>query len=263
MNIKMIATDMDGTLFDSEKRLPKDFFEWVNNHDKVKFVISSGRQYYSLSRAFGPVHDKLIFIAENGAVIYHHDELIHHDEMSIDDAVYCLKLIEKMPNCKALASGIRASYIENPDQFEWDTCARFCGNLINTDNIAEAMKGDMIVKIAILYKNNDAGDHVSDFDVLPKHLKPVLSGESWIDLSMATVSKGTAVKVIQEKCGFDPKYCMAFGDYLNDVDMLEACGESYCMKNGHPDVFKSAKYIADSNDDDGVMKVLRSEKYSF
>lgn len=50
---------------------------------------------------------------------------------------------------------------------------------------------------------------------------------------------------------------MAFGDYLNDAQMLQCCEESYCMENGHPDLKKLAKHIAASNDDNGVMDVLR------
>ena len=51
---------------------------------------------------------------------------------------------------------------------------------------------------------------------------------------------------------------MAFGDYLNDIGMMHMCSESYCMKNGHPEVMKAARHTAESNDDDGVMKVLRT-----
>ena len=82
MRIKLIATDMDGTLLDSEKKMPDDFFEWVNEHDKVKFVIASGRQYYALKRDFVPIHDKLIYIAENGAIIFHHDEIIYYESLN-------------------------------------------------------------------------------------------------------------------------------------------------------------------------------------
>ena len=51
---------------------------------------------------------------------------------------------------------------------------------------------------------------------------------------------------------------MAFGDYLNDAQMLENCAESYCMENGHPDLKALAKYTAASNDEDGVMQVLKN-----
>ena len=43
-DIKLIATDMDGTLLDSEKNLPPDFLNWVNTHKDIKTVRASGRQ---------------------------------------------------------------------------------------------------------------------------------------------------------------------------------------------------------------------------
>ena len=51
---------------------------------------------------------------------------------------------------------------------------------------------------------------------------------------------------------------MAFGDYLNDTELLEAAGLSYCMENGHPELKKLADRIAPSNDDDGVVRAIKA-----
>lgn len=263
MRIKLIATDMDGTLLDSEKKMPDDFFEWVNKHDKVKFVIASGRQYYALKRDFVPIHDKLIYIAENGAIIFHHDEIIYYDEIKTEDVIFCLDLIDKMPYAKAIPCGAKSAYIENPDEHEWKTSSMFCEKLVKTDNIRETIKEDKIVKIAIYYRNADAEQHTKEFSSLPEHIQTVLSGVSWIDISNADASKGAAMKAIQQRFGIDSKNCMAFGDYFNDVELLQVCGESYCMANGHPDMFQYAKYVAPSNDDNGVMKILQEGKYTY
>ena len=72
------------------------------------------------------------------------------------------------------------------------------------------------------------------------------------------VNKGNAIKAIQDKYGITPEQSMAFGDYFNDMEMLQNCTESYCMENGHPTIKATAKHIAQSNDDNGVMKVLNT-----
>ena len=64
-SIKLVAFDMDGTVLDSKLRLPKGLFEMIESHPNVKFVVASGRQYYSLLNIFNPIKDKLIFISEN------------------------------------------------------------------------------------------------------------------------------------------------------------------------------------------------------
>ena len=54
---------------------------------------------------------------------------------------------------------------------------------------------------------------------------------------------------------------MAFGDYLNDCELLESVSESYAMANSHPKLLAMAKHTAPSNDEDGVMRVIR-ERFS-
>ena len=43
------------------------------------------------------------------------------------------------------------------------------------------------------------------------------------------------------------------------MSLLESCGESYCMKNGHPTLKSLAKYVTEkTNDENGVMEVLKN-----
>lgn len=50
---------------------------------------------------------------------------------------------------------------------------------------------------------------------------------------------------------------MSFGDYLNDLEMLEESYYSYAMDNAHETIKKTAKFRAPSNHEDGVIKVLK------
>ena len=92
---------------------------------------------------------------------------------------------------------------------------------------------------------------------IPESIAPVLSGDSWIDVANRSVSKGSAIEAILENLHIKKEEAMAFGDYLNDYELLLSCGESYAMENAHPKLKKIAKHITASNDEDGVMKVLR------
>ena len=49
---------------------------------------------------------------------------------------------------------------------------------------------------------------------------------------------------------------MVFGDYNNDLEMLELSDYSFAMANAHPNVLKTAKYTTHSNDDFGVERIL-------
>ena len=65
--VKIIATDMDGTLLDS-KKTPKDFGYVLEKLDeKMRFIVASGRQYYNLRKQFEGYNQDLIYISENGS----------------------------------------------------------------------------------------------------------------------------------------------------------------------------------------------------
>ena len=72
------------------------------------------------------------------------------------------------------------------------------------------------------------------------------------------VNKGCAMRGIQQKLGISAAECMAFGDYLNDIELLRTAGESYAMANAHEQLAALAKYRCPSNDEDGVCRTIRS-----
>ena len=111
----------------------------------------------------------------------------------------------------------------------------------------------------IYFKKEKAEESMKYFENIGEKLTAVLSGASWIDIANKTESKGNAIKAICEKYGIAHTEAMGFGDYLNDMSLLESCGESYCMKNGHPTLKALAKYVTEkTNDENGVMEVLKT-----
>lgn len=257
MNIKLVATDMDGTLLNSQKEMPEDFIDWVRSHSEIMTVIASGRQYYKLEEDFQEIRDELIFIAENGGLIFKRGEIIYCDEMPQDKILDCLDRVDKVPIAKAIVCGADSAYIENPTDEEYENGSMYFAKLMKCEDIRKVMDQDRIVKVAVFIKQKRAEEMMKHFSDLGEDLSVVLSGDSWIDIANASVNKGAAVESIQRKYGIDRSECMAFGDYLNDYTLIESCEESYCMDNGHEQLKEIAKYIADSNDNDGVMKVLR------
>ena len=73
------------------------------------------------------------------------------------------------------------------------------------------------------------------------------------------VNKGASLSKMLPKIGLDSKQLIACGDSYNDLTMIGYAGLGVCMANGEKDVMKIADVVADSNDDDGVAKIV--EKY--
>ena len=68
--IRLIATDLDGTLLEPDGTLPDGTYETVEKLTRrgVLFTACSGRQYANLRRLFAPVARHMAFICENGAL---------------------------------------------------------------------------------------------------------------------------------------------------------------------------------------------------
>ena len=258
MSIRLIAVDMDGTLLDSQKRCPDDFFPFVKEHEDIKVVISSGRQYYKLYDQFEEAADKVVFVAENGAAVFYHDELIYSDSMKAEDAKVCLDIASKIPNTEIIMCGIDSAYMlpdceELPS--EW---SKYYSRMEFVDNLEDAIKKDRILKIAVFIRGHKAQEAYDNFPQMPEGIESVLSGDSWVDIGNASVNKGKGIEILQERFGINREESMAFGDYLNDLSMLRQCEESWAMVSGHEIVKKEAKHITEfGNDDNGVMRTLR------
>lgn len=99
-----------------KRRNQQNLFPWVEKHPEMKVVIASGRQYYTLEKDFMEIRDKLIFIAENGGLVFEKGEVIFKDEMDKQDVLNCIDLIEKVPYATAVVCGAKSAYVTDPDE---------------------------------------------------------------------------------------------------------------------------------------------------
>ena len=259
--IKLVALDLDGTLLDSSKTMPEDFLPWVRKHNNVKTVIASGRQYYTILRDFPIGQDKLTIIAENGGLVYDNNKMIYINSMDVKDINVCLKELEKIPNVTPILCGVASAYIPDVSDEIFYMSGIYYDHIKRVTDLNDYIDKDRFLKIALFFSDKKAQAHLNELQNLPENVSAILSGERWIDIAQKDVNKGTALKKILKMFHIDKSEAAAFGDYLNDYEMLQACEESYCMENGHPDLKQIAKYITASNDENGVMKVLNNETF--
>lgn len=261
--VKLVATDMDGTLLDSGKKLPEEFFRIVEALPEVKFVIASGRQYYNILKECAPVQDRISVIAENGAVIAEEKTVLSTETMDAPVALTVAKKAVTLPETCFILCGEQAAHIvgDASEQMLYKAHSYY-ERVERTDDFEAVLRRDRILKIAV-YRHKRAEDFLfpsfSYLNALDLGVKAVLSGQSWVDIMCRNVNKGWALQKLQARYGILPEECMAFGDYLNDTEMLSVCGESYAMANAHPELIGLAKHIAPSNDENGVVSVLKEK----
>ena len=90
-------------------------------------------------------------------------------------------------------------------------------------------------------------------------LTPTASGHGDIDLILPGVNKAHGLTILQEKWGISSDEILAFGDSGNDIEMLAHAYYSYAMENGSEEVKKTARFIAPSNNENGVLEII--DKY--
>ncbi|TDT32947.1 HAD family hydrolase [Naumannella halotolerans] len=87
---------------------------------------------------------------------------------------------------------------------------------------------------------------------------PTNSGVAFVDLAPAGVNKAWGVQQLCRHLRLDPRRTLAFGDQLNDLELLESAGTAVAMPGSPPELLAMADRLAPSNNDDGVARVLES-----
>ena len=258
--IKIIFCDMDGTLLTSENKLPEGFDEMMSELKRcgVIFAPASGRQFFSLIRSFEKYRDDFLFLAENGTLVMYRGEEIFSRPLGVDAAKKVLAASMSFGNILRVYCGKKDAYIlreQNTPEFaaELEKYYTHSGIVDSFDEV-----NDTPLKVALFDPTGNSKKNI--YDKLAQFydsLQVVLSSDYWVDVMSPKINKGEAVKNIQRVMNFKPEECAAFGDYLNDYEMIQAVGYGFAMANAHPDLKKIAKFETVSNDQAGVLVGIR------
>ncbi|MCF2706504.1 HAD family hydrolase [Arcanobacterium haemolyticum] len=258
---ELVLVDMDGTLLNSQGAFPDGLWDLLSElrERRIPFVPASGRQYQKLRHMFDDFGEGMPFIADNGAYVVRDGDEVSSMPLSRDFVVSTVhllrRLIDEGQTIAIVVAGKKAAYVECDDPvFLQEVDRYYWSNSLQNDVLDY---DDDILKIAIFdFGNAEAGIAPHIMHLRATHAV-VISGVNWVDIMDRRVSKGAAARALMAAYGADPAGVVAFGDYLNDSDMLEAVGLSFAVANAHPEVIKVARFVAPSNDDNGVMSTLR------
>ncbi|MFL0249039.1 Cof-type HAD-IIB family hydrolase [Clostridium neuense] len=256
--IKLIATDMDGTLLNSNGQIPDEFSTILNNlFDKeITFCVASGRQYFTLRDNLADFKDKITFIAENGAFIVKNDKELFSKTLDRVMVTEVIKDLNKLSDCKAVLCGKKSAYVLDKSAEFVDEVKKYYHRCAAANSFDEI--DDELFKIAVYDPKGPANNsNLALSEKWSKRLQLTISGQVWLDIGRNDINKGTSIKFLQDYFGITENETMAFGDYYNDVSMLQNVYHSYVMENAPDGVKKHGRFIARSNDDNGVLRVIK------
>ena len=246
--IKLVVSDIDGTLLLGEKReLSTEIYDIILELKKrnLFFAAASGRQLENMKNLFAPIADDIFYIAENGAICQWEGEPEVLSEFERELAMRILCEVEKFPDCKVAVSTSGTQYIKSGDYAFYEYMTDFVKYRTTMIDSFENIQ-DPIIKIA--FYNEDAQDEHYEYfkTVFKNEIRVAKAGNGWVDFISLDSNKGTGLKFLLEKLGIALDEVIFFGDQQNDIEMLELAGTSYAMAHASRDVQKHAKYITES-----------------
>nr|WP_325208908.1 Cof-type HAD-IIB family hydrolase [Salinibacterium sp.] len=256
-DIRLVVCDMDGSLLTDDGHVPESFWPLleVMQSRGIAFVPASGRQYATLREVFSRVPGDLTYVAENGNLVVQGGEVLSSTAM---DAATVQRVIETVRHSEKdlglVVCGLASAYIEHSEPAFLAEAQKYYARL---ETVADLMDvSDDVLKLAVCDFADAEGTAGTTFRDLAETHQVVVSGKRWVDIMNDGVDKGRGVRKLQEASGVTPAQTVVFGDYLNDLQMLDAADWSFAMANAHPTVRDNARYLAPSNQEHGVVTAL-------
>lgn len=273
MKYKLVCIDMDGTLLNSKKTVSEANKNAIKKAHElgVNIVITTGRVYENAAFYSNLIGVKSLVVASNGAIIKEKDreEVVYKSSLGIENIKQIISLCNKYkvrPNFNTHNSficGSRFVYTLVSRLFLKSMTAADDGKLkmeYIKDNYKLIKKleqsCDDVIKCEIIHisskKINALKEELNEL----KDIEVVSSSKYNIEITAKSVSKGKAVEVLANYYKIRREEIITIGDSENDLSMIEYGGLGVAMGNAGEEIKRRADYITDTNNNDGVAKVI-------
>lgn len=272
MKIRMIVTDLDGTLLNTNSRVSDSDYETLKKIGKkgILRVIATGRSPYSFSKVIPmdfPI-DYLIFSSGAGAMNWRTKEIIYKTELNgIDVQNVVIELMKHDVDFmvhEAIPTNHRFLFHDsgrdNPDfHRRIEVYNNFCQPFI--PGVEYDTSATQI--LAVLPNNVEWYESLKKrFPTLKviRATSPLDGYSIWMEIFRKDVSKAFGIEQIRKKHGIDGKNIITLGNDYNDIDMLSNYLNSFVVANAPDDLKESFKSVK-SNDDSGFSDMV--ERFIF
>jgi Cof subfamily protein (haloacid dehalogenase superfamily) len=237
---KVIASDLDGTLLNSNHQLDPFTVSTVRTlaAQDVPIIIATGRHYCDVAGIRDVLGIRPYLITSNGARVHApDDEVIFADDLQ-PDIVRQLVTPEIVGEHGRVIVNLFADqeWLIDRDEPELLRYHQDSGFRYNVTDLQQHDGADIAKALYI-------GDP-KDLAVISANLERTFGDALYVTYSLpdclevmsANVSKGRALQVVLDRLNVPASKCVAFGDNMNDIDMLETAGHPFMMNNANPDL---------------------------
>ena len=269
MDIRVIATDMDGTLLDPKGQLDLPRLEKIlDKLDQcdIRFVIATGNEVHRMRQLLGHLTDRVVLVVANGARIFENNELIQAqtwDDAMVDKALAHFKGRECQD--QFVVTAMNGGFVKKGTVFtELDKfmTPEMIEKLYQRMNFVDEFDPNLfggVLKMSMVVGEERLDSVLQEInDLFDGHVRAVSSGYGCIDILQDGIHKAWGLVELLKRWNLKPEQIMAFGDSENDIEMLELAGISYAMENAEEAVKRVATKVAPANSQAGVYQVLEN-----
>ncbi|WP_373082476.1 Cof-type HAD-IIB family hydrolase [Streptococcus sanguinis] len=267
MTVKMIATDMDGTLLDGQGQLdlPRlaTILDELDKRD-IRFVVATGNEIPRMRLLLGDLVERMTLVVANGARIFEGNQLSMSsfwEAELIRDALAYFSGRER--ELQLVVTSERGGFVQEGTEFPLiekvmtKEMAQLFHKRMNFVPSLQDYPFDKVLKMSMMVEEVAAAEHAR---LINQHfagrLSAVASGYGAIDILQDGMHKAWGLQQLMARWQIQSSEIMAFGDSENDIEMLELAGISYAMENGDDRVKEVADYLAPANTEAGVLQVI-------
>ena len=274
--IKLIASDMDGTLLNHNHKIPKENVELINyaKNQGIEFVVATGRAYYEALPALNEENINCDVISFNGGIVYDKNgNIISITPMLPKDLYYTIEILKSFDisyqlytkntiyttsietDINAYIDLIRSNgYEPDVEHLRAEAQQKLeVGYITEVENIELYLNEKENPPIKIIAISNDISKLENAAKLLSENtsISVTSSGANNIEIMHKNATKGEALKEIAKIYGINLENAVAIGDNLNDQAMLDIVGYSVAMKNGNIKLKEQAKYVTEKTNSEG------------
>lgn len=281
--LKLIASDMDGTLLNEKIKIPKANAQAVKEAQQqgVHFLIATGRSYdqaYPLMEEAGLVSP---IIALNGAQMFDENgKLLFSRGLEKDSVLQMLNDIREsgshgeIMTTDGIFSDSREKRLKafaymmqdiNP-QLSFEEAMNYSEKRMKELNVTfvndyeEVIDKDSlaVLKVSAYHEEGTAVLEPLTEEILSEQDELAITSSSHnnIEINHQSAQKGIALQEYADRLDIQSKEVMAIGDNINDLSMLEWAGYSFAMENARSEAKQAATYRTSSNDKNGVAEAI-------
>ena len=260
---QVIATDLDGTLLGSDHQLDPFTVATVRRlaDEGIHFVIATGRHYCDVAGIRDVLGIRPYLVTSNGARVHAPDDTLIHAQNLPAATVRRLVQPEIAGTHERVIINLFADNAwlidrDAPHLLAFHQDSGFCYEIVDP----REHDGDDIAKVLYIGEPGDLAQVAANLErEFGSALYVTYSLPDCLEVMNASVSKGRALRHVLTQLGADASKCIAFGDNMNDIDLLETAGHPFMMNNANPELVTRLPHVPriGNNFEAGVAHQLR------